>query len=178
MKIEYPGAIKRSPLQKLVARLMLLGSGVVLSISASAQTSLATGALPLSLAIDAATETVQVCEAKGFRVAVTIVDPDGVIKLQVRGDGSPIHSPEFSFRKAYTAIDFGAMDGVDTSSALVDKISSVAKSAASGLLLLPGAILIRRNGQAIAAIGVSGSPKSIDDEICAQAGIDKIKGRL
>ena len=57
--------------------------------------------------------------AKGYKVAVAIVDPEGVMKLGARGDGSPIHSQRFSFRKAYTIASMGPMFGVDTGSALV-----------------------------------------------------------
>jgi uncharacterized protein GlcG (DUF336 family) len=37
--------------------------------------------LSLSLATDVLTETVNACVVKGYKVAVTIVDPDGVVKL-------------------------------------------------------------------------------------------------
>ncbi|MFM0159599.1 MULTISPECIES: GlcG/HbpS family heme-binding protein [Paraburkholderia] len=185
MTIECDSAMRRSLLVKIVARLVLCGSGVVLSMSASGQIPSTTGALPLSLAMDAATETIRVCEAKGFRVNVAIVDPDGVIKLQARGDGSPIHSQGFSFRKAYTIMSMGPMIGADTNSALIKMITgfspglpATASSGTSNLLFLPGSVLVKQNGQAIAAIGVSGAPKSADDEVCAQAGVDKIKSRL
>ncbi|MFM0206130.1 heme-binding protein [Paraburkholderia sediminicola] len=185
MTIEHDGATRRSLQYKIVASLVLFGSGVVLSMSASGQIPLTAGALPLSLAMDAATETIRVCEAKGFRVAVAIVDPDGVIKLQARGDGSPIHSQGFSFRKAYTIMSMGPMIGADTNSALIKTISgfssglpATASSGTSNLLFLPGSVLVKQNGQAIASIGVSGAPKSADDEVCAQAGVDKIKSRL
>ena len=180
MKIECDSAMRRSLLVKIVTRLVLCGSGVVLSMSASGQIPSTTGTL-----MDAATETIRVCEAKGFRVNVAIVDPDGVIKLQARGDGSPIHSQGFSFRKAYTIMSMGPMIGADTNSALIKMITgfspglpATASSGTSNLLFLPGSVLVKQNGQAIAAIGVSGAPKSADDEVCAQAGVDKIKSRL
>ncbi|WP_158300822.1 heme-binding protein [Chromobacterium sp. ATCC 53434] len=178
MKIECDGAVKRGFLRKATMGLAWFGIASTLSVSACGQTLPAPGGLPLSLAMDAVGETVRVCEAKGLKVAVTIVDPDGVIKLQARGDGSPIHSQEFSYRKAYTVMSMGPMQGVDSNSALIGKVSPAASNGASILLMLPGAVLLKQNGQAIAAIGVSGAPKSLDDEACAQAGIDKIKGRL
>lgn len=188
MKIDDDSATRCSLLNTVVTlatKLALLGTCAALSISASGQIPSAGGALPLSLAMDAATETIQVCEARGFKVAVAIVDPDGVIKVQARGDGSPIHSQGFSFRKAYTIMSMGPMIGADTNSALINKITgfspglpATASSGASGLLFLPGSVLVKQNGQAIAAIGVSGAPKSLDDEACAQAGADKIKTRL
>jgi len=136
------------------------------------------------LATDAATETINVCAAKGYRVAVAIVDPDGVVKLEARGDGSPIHSQRFSFRKAYTIVSMGQMFGVDTGSALVahlrDYPSGLAnvQSGATDLLFLPGSALVKSGGATIGAIGVSGAPLSSEDEACAQAGVAKIQSQL
>ena len=71
---------------------------------------------------------------------------DGVIKVQARGDGSPIHSQRFLFRKAFTAVSMGPMFGVDTTSALVKTISqfpqglSNVQAGSTDLLFLPGAV--------------------------------------
>ncbi|WCM18539.1 heme-binding protein [Paraburkholderia bryophila] len=187
MNVEYAKAEGRGlVLYKTLAGLaVLVASGIALSMPVNAATPLNTSVLPLSLAMDAATETIHACEAKGFRVAVAIVDADGVIKLQVRGDGSPIHSQGFSFRKAYTVMSMGPMMGADTNGTLIKLISgfapalpAIATSGTPNLLFLPGSVLVKQNGQAIAAIGVSGAPKSADDEVCAQAGLDKIRSHL
>jgi uncharacterized protein GlcG (DUF336 family) len=141
-------------------------------------------ALSLSLAMDAATETINVCAARGYRVAVTIVDLDGVVKLEARGDGSPIHSQRFSFRKAYTIVSMGPMFNVDTGGALVAQLRDFplglanVQSGATDLLFVPGSTLIKSGGVAIGAIGVSGAPLSSEDEACAQAGLTKIRSRL
>jgi len=141
-------------------------------------------ALEFSLATDAVTESINVCAAKGYRVAVAIVDPDGVAKLEARGDGSPIHSQRFSFRKAYTIVSMGPMFGVDTGGALVAKLRdfpsglSNVQSGATDLLFLAGSALIKSRGVTIGAIGVSGAPFSSEDEACAQAGLAKIRSRL
>jgi uncharacterized protein GlcG (DUF336 family) len=129
-------------------------------------------------------ETIATCEAKGYKVAVSIVDSDGVIKVQARGDASPIHSQQFSFRKAYTIVSMGPMFGVESSSALIRTISASVQglarveSGGAPLLFLPGAVLIKAGKAPIGAIGVSGAPSSIEDEVCAQSGVAKIKGGL
>ncbi|WP_176059689.1 heme-binding protein [Paraburkholderia sp. BCC1876] len=190
MNVEYAkakgrGLVLYKTLAGLAGLAVLVVSGIAPSMPVNAATPLNTSVLPLSLAMDAATETIHACEAKGFRVAVAIVDADGVIKLQLRGDGSPIHSQGFSFRKAYTVMSMGPMMGADTNGALIKLISgfapglpAVATSGTPNLLFLPGSVLVKQNGQAIAAIGVSGAPKSVDDEVCAQAGLDKIRNHL
>ncbi len=140
--------------------------------------------LPLSLSMEAVNEAIRACDAKGYKVTVSVVDPDGVVKIQARGDGTPIHSQRFSFRKAYTIVSMGPMFGVDTSSALVKLIStfpqglSNVQSGSTELLFLPGAVLIKVGKETIGSIGVSGAPLSTEDEFCAQAGIAKIQSRL
>jgi uncharacterized protein GlcG (DUF336 family) len=141
-------------------------------------------ALSLALASDALTETIDACSAKGYKVAVTIVDTDGIVKLEARGDGSPIHSQRFSFRKAYTIVSMGPMFGVDTGGALVahlrDFPSGLAnvQAGATDLLFIPGSALIKSAGATIGAIGVSGAPQSTEDEACALAGLAKIRSGL
>jgi uncharacterized protein GlcG (DUF336 family) len=140
--------------------------------------------LSLPLAIDALSETVAACAAKGYRVAVAIVDLDGVVKLEARGDGSPIHSQRFSFRKAYTIASMGAMFGVETGSALVAHLRDFpgglanVQSGSTDLLFLAGSVVIKSGGVPIGAIGVSGAPLSSEDEACALAGLAKIQPRL
>jgi hypothetical protein len=46
------------------------------------------------------------------------------------------------------------------------------------VMTLPGAVAFKVNGQIVAALGVEGAPGGDKDETCAQAGIDKIVGRL
>ena len=140
--------------------------------------------LTLPLALEALGETIAVCTAKGYKVAVAIVDLDGVVKLEARGDGSPIHSQRFSFRKAYTIVSMGPMFGADTGSALVaqwrDSPNGLANAQAGStdLLFLAGSTLIKSGGVPIGAIGVSGAPLSTEDESCALAGLAKIQARL
>jgi uncharacterized protein GlcG (DUF336 family) len=140
--------------------------------------------LSLPLAMDALGATIAACTTAGFKVAVTLVDLDGVVKLEARGDGSPIHSQRFSFRKAYTIASMGPMFGVETGSALVahlrDFPGGVAnvQSGSTDLLFVPGSAVIRSGGVPIGAIGVSGAPLSSEDESCALAGLAKIQPRL
>lgn len=140
--------------------------------------------LSLSLSLEAMNEAIRACDAKGYKVTVSVVDPDGVIKVQACSDGSPIHSQQFSFRKAYTIVSMGPMFGVDTSSALVKTLSASpqglanVQSGETPLLFLPGAVRIKSGKNPIGAIGVSGAPSSFEDEACAQSGIAKIQDKL
>ncbi len=145
-----------------------------------AETTVVNSALPLTVSMDALNEAIRVCGEKSYKVAVAVVDTDGVIKVQARSDGSPIHSQRFSFRKAYTIVSMGPEFGVDTASALVKLLSNSpmglanVASGSTDLLFLPGAVLIKSGNTIIGAIGVSGAPLSSEDEICAQAAVTKI----
>jgi uncharacterized protein GlcG (DUF336 family) len=140
-----------------------------------------TPSLTLSPSLAVMNEAIRVCTAKGYRVTVTIVDLNGVVKLQGRSDGSPIHSLQFSFRKAYTMVSMGPMLSADRSSAIIKALSASpqgltnVQSGETPLLFLPGAALININNIPVGAIGVSGAPSSFEDEACALAGVAMIK---
>jgi uncharacterized protein GlcG (DUF336 family) len=157
---------------------------IPIALAATAARAAEPVALTLPLAIEALSETIAVCTAKGHKVAVAIVDPDGVIKLEARGDGSPIHSQRFSFRKAYTIASMGPMFGVETGGALLAHLHDFpgglanVQSGSTDLLFLPGSAVIKSAGVPIGAIGVSGAALSSDDEACALAGLAKIRPQL
>ena len=159
-------------------------ASIALPASVRARPNESASPLTLAMSLEAVDEAVRVCGDKNYKVTVTVVDPDGIIKAQVRGDGSPIHSQRFSFRKAYTIVSMGPMFGVDTSSALVkflgtypSGISNVA-GGTTDLLFVPGAVLIKSGNDTIGSIGVSGAPQSMEDEACAEAALAKIQPRL
>jgi len=139
--------------------------------------------LPLSLAVEAATEAVRACEASGFRVSVSVVDLSGQSTAQVRGDNSTPHTPDTAFRKAYTVVTFGRNYNLDTSAQVAAAMSKNAALYSAILTIpnvapLPGAVGIKAGGHLVAAIGVSGAPGGDKDEACALAGIAKVASRL
>jgi uncharacterized protein GlcG (DUF336 family) len=168
----------------LIKRTTILFMGVAAlwtSSMACAQTAPISTPLTLAMSMDALNEAILVCNSKGYKVTAAVVDADGIIKVQARGDGSPIHSQNFSFRKAYTIVSMGPEFGVDTSSALIALLDTKVANISGGsteLLFLPGAVTIKSGKEVIGAIGVSGAPQSSEDEICAQAGVDKIRTGL
>jgi uncharacterized protein GlcG (DUF336 family) len=93
--------------------------------------------LPLSLSVVAMNEAIGTCAAKGYKVAAAVVDPGGVIKVDGRGDGSPIHSQRLSFRKAFTIVSMGPMFGADSASALVKTISEFPQGPSNVQAVLP-----------------------------------------
>ena len=146
------------------------------------QNVLTTHRLSAALASEAVAEAVATCAKQGYKVTASIVDSDGVVQAMLRGDGASMTTPGAARDKAYTAIMLGASRGEDSSGAVAKRMG--ANASAGGLAKLPhillaqGGLVIRADGEAIAAIGVGGAPGGNLDEACAKAGIDKIADRL
>lgn len=149
---------------------------------ASAQVRKADNQLPLTLAMEAASEAIRACAAQGWPVSVSVVDTAGNVKLQAKGDGSTIHTKDTSYRKAYTVATMAPVFGFDTLGSWVEKLkanpSAAALASVPDIILLPGAVAVRSRGEIIAAIGVGGAPGGDKDEACAAAGLARIAERL
>jgi uncharacterized protein GlcG (DUF336 family) len=161
----------------------LAAISMLTSHAAQAQVDESGYTLPLSLAIEAATEAIRSCEARGFAVSASVVDTSGVIKLQAKGDHSTIHTQDTSFRKAYMVVTFGPIFKLDTSSQIAGLSKNPsgpgpALTSIPNVLALAGGVAIKRNSEIIAALGVGGSPGGDKDELCAEAGVAKIRDRV
>ena len=149
---------------------------------ASAQVRMKGYDLPASLAAEAALEAVRVCEASGYRVSAAVVDQSGELRAFIKGDHATVHTKDTSFRKAYTIVTLGPIFGADTLGAFVEK-TKTSPSVPSfltipNIILLPGAAAMKAGGEIVAGLGVGGAPGGDKDEICAIAGLAKIKDRL
>src|ERR1700684_4345840 len=131
-------------------------------------------ALPLNIAVEAATEAV--------RVSAPVVDMDGVRQVDLRGDGATIHTAESSYDKAYTVVTLGPIFDFDTSSKFFEltKTSPYAPrlSTMHNVMALPGAVAFKSKNAIVGALGVGGAPGGDKDEVCAQAGMAKVADRL
>jgi uncharacterized protein GlcG (DUF336 family) len=149
---------------------------------ANAQVAQSGYTLPLSLSIEAATEAIRACEERGYAVSASVVDTSGVIKLQAKGDHSTIHTKDSSFRKAYTIASFGPIFKLDRSSQFADLVAESpigpALTTIPDILALAGGVAIKRKDEIVAALGIGGSPGGDKDEVCAEAGVAKIRDRV
>lgn len=138
--------------------------------------------LPLDLAVEAASEAVRACAANGYPVTATVVDVSGVPQVVLRGDHSTIHTRESSFRKAFTVVTMGPIFKLDTSGAFAQLVASNPSgpqlATMQNVVALPGAAAIKAGDEIVAALGVGGSPGGDKDEVCAQAGVARIRDRL
>ena len=74
------------------------------SHSAEAQVAESGYSLPLSLAVEAATEAIRSCEAHEYAVSVSVVDTSGVVKVQLKGDHSTVYTQDTSTTAGETPI--------------------------------------------------------------------------
>jgi uncharacterized protein GlcG (DUF336 family) len=126
--------------------------------------------LTLAAARKAADVAMANCAGRGFPVAVTVLDRDGVVIVQERADTATGATVNVSEQKAYAAVGFQS-----PTSALQDAAQTQPGfTAIDGFNILPGGLPITLGGSVVAGIGVSGSPSGDTDALCGTAGIKAI----
>jgi uncharacterized protein GlcG (DUF336 family) len=80
-----------------------------------------------------------------------------------------------ALRKAYTARTF-SQPSADFAKRVHDDPNSVGSLQYTRVLALGGGLPIKVGNDAVGAVGVSGSPGK--DDVCSQAGIDKVADQL
>jgi len=148
---------------------------VALSSSAITQGLVTQKNLSLDLAEAVANAALAQCQSMGFKVSVTVVDRAGLPIVMLRGDGAGLHTPEGADRKAYTARTYGS-PSANFAKRVQTEPSYAPAMQYTRVLALAGGLPIKVGNEVIGAVGVSGSPGK--DDICAQAGIDKIADQL
>lgn len=128
-------------------------------------------------ALEAAQAALKDCRARGFQVAVAVVDRFGVAQAMLRDRFAGAHTPDTAVNKAWTAVSFRA-DTTELARA------TQAGQPGSGIRHLPrfvgvgGGVTMQAGGSIVGGIGVSGAPSGDADEQCAKAGIAAIRDAL
>jgi uncharacterized protein GlcG (DUF336 family) len=161
-----------SPILKGLASLAV---AAVLVSPAGAQGVVSEKNITLALAQTIANAALEQCQSMGYKVAVTVVDRAGQALVMLRGDGAGLHTPEGSDRKAYTARTFRAPSANFVKRMLDDPAAAGSKEY-NRVLALGGGLPIKVGDDVVGAVGVSGSPGK--DDVCSQAGIDKVASQL
>jgi uncharacterized protein GlcG (DUF336 family) len=115
------------------------------------------------------------CQSMGFKVSVAVLDRDGLQVVMLRGDGAGLHTPEGAERKAYTARTF-SQPSADFAKRLIERPDTAGSVHYTRVLALAGGLPIKVGNEVIGAVGVSGSPGK--DDVCSQAGLDKVADQL
>ena len=133
----------------------------------------------LDSAIEAAHAAVDTCAAAGYRVGASVVDSVGEARAMLTADGSDGSHVFVAVRKALTALTFKMPSS--KAHQLVPKSKDLLARVTPNMFVEGGAVPLLVGDEVIGAIGVSGAGGAVigrQDEICAQAGLDKIKGKL
>ncbi|MDR3422384.1 MAG: heme-binding protein [Xanthobacteraceae bacterium] len=132
--------------------------------------------LTASIAMTIAQTAIETCKANGYAVSATVVGRNGEIIVQVRGDNTPPHTMENSFRKAYTARTLRSPSG--TLAERVKADPTLPFIHLSNIIAFQGALPIKVGDETIGAAGASGAPGGEKDEACIKAGLDKVAEQL
>ena len=152
-----------------------LAIATALSSTVFAQALITQKNISLAMAQTIAQAALAQCESMGFKVSVAVVDRGGLTIVMLRGDGAGLHTPEGAERKAYTARTF-SQPSADFVKRLSDRPDTAGSRQYTRVLALGGGLPIKAGNEVVGAVGVSGSPGK--DDVCSQAGIDKVADQL
>jgi len=130
----------------------------------------------MALAIEAARAAVEACEAGGFYIGASVIDTSGQPRAMVESDGSDGGHVYVAVRKALVALKF-KMPSSKASQAVPQDPALLAQVTPQ-MFVMEGAVPIYAGSELIGAIGASGAAGGDQDEICAVAGLEKIKNRV
>jgi uncharacterized protein GlcG (DUF336 family) len=138
----------------------------------------------MALALEAAQAAVAACATDGLKVATSVVDSAGVLRLLLTADGASNDQIEISRKKAATAVALKAATSEVADQMERDLAFKARIESDKTLFPRPGGMPLMVGNNVIGAIGVSGAsrlngvPGGVRDEACAKAGLEKIKARL
>lgn len=169
-------------MDRLIATVIFLGvlCPAAVSKAGDEETALYTyRTLSVELASQAAWAALKECRARGYSVAVAVVDRGGNVQALLRDRFAGPHTPETAIGKAWTANSF-RQSTAELAALLAEKRIPAQVANNPGALLVGGGLAIEARGEIIGGIGVSGAPpgkserESIDGA-CAQVGITSIR---
>ena len=136
--------------------------------------------ISVDLALAAAQAALAESRKRGYpRFAVAVTDRAGHLLALLRSDDGGAHLVDSARRKAYTAASMNAR--TSKASKAIDERSGEPDPHLvylNDILIVGGGVPIQAKGELIGAIGVAGSPGSVHDEECAEAGIAAIAAEL
>lgn len=157
----------------LVCALMFVGLGQAHAEDATFEMTVMTP----ETALKVARVSLENCRAKGYQVAVVVVDRMGVPQAMIRDRFAGPHTPDTAYRKAWTAVSFRG----DTLGLAANTTPGTPQSGArqiTNALMLGGGVPIEAGGSIVGGVGISGAPDGEADDSCARAGIEAVRADL
>ena len=133
----------------------------------------------LALATEAARAAVEACAAAGYRIGATVIDSAGDARAMLTADGSDGSHVFVAMRKALTALEFKMPSAA--ANAQVPRDPALLARVTPAMFVEGGALPIVVGNEVIGAIGASGAGGAViglQDELCAAAGLARIKSKL
>ncbi|MFN6953274.1 MAG: GlcG/HbpS family heme-binding protein [Acetobacteraceae bacterium] len=130
-----------------------------------------------ALALDLARAALEDCRARGFQVAVAVVDRFGVPQVLLRDTLAGIHTPDTAIGKARAAVSFRAPTEELSALTQAGQLNSAIRHI-PGFVFLGGGVPVEAGGAIVGGIGISGAPGGAEDDACARAGIAAVEDRL
>jgi uncharacterized protein GlcG (DUF336 family) len=133
----------------------------------------------LDIAVEAARAAIDSCAAAGYRIGAAVIDSAGEARALLTADGSDGSHVFVAMRKALTALTFRMPSS--QANERVPKDPGMLARVTPNMFVEGGAVPIVVDGAVIGAIGASGAGGGVigqQDESCALAGLNRIKGRL
>jgi len=132
----------------------------------------------MAIGLDEAERVLEGARAKavelGIALSIAVVDEGGHLVALKRMDGARFPTAEIARDKALTAAGFGADTAqLAQSVGKMPAFASGIQIGAGWLRFAGGGVALRREGQVLGGIGISGSSAEHDHE-CAQAGLAKL----
>jgi len=160
-----------------MSRLMLAaGAALMLAMPGSQAATMMQGNISAAQALTIVHVAIDAC--RDASVSITVLDRDGNIRLQVRGNGNNPHNLELSRRKAYTARTF-RMPSAEWAKRTAPGEELNGQRTLPEVIPLGGGVPIIVNGDVIGAVGISGANGGMPrEEACSKAGIAAIQGQL
>lgn len=131
--------------------------------------------LTLDVAQSIAQETLNQCRAKGYKVAVLVVDSLNAPKAMLRDDGTSPSTAEAAKMKATSAMLYNRPSGPPQQP---PPGTTAPPATVPGTINSLGGVLIKFGDVTIGAVGVSGAPGGDKDAACANAALAKLADRL
>ena len=106
----------------------------------------------------------------GIHVSIAVLDPRGDVVALARLDGARYFTPDIAIGKAMVSASLGAPSGAMAEASGSPFFVRFNAMHQNRMVFHQGALPIKRDGQVIGAVGVSGASAQQDEEV-AQAGI-------
>ena len=169
-------------MKSVIAALALMAASPALAQTAPAQTTPAPAAAPapsygapigIAQARAMIAEAIILSEARGFRMAIAIVEPSGELVAFARMDDTQYGSIHLALRKAETSARYRRATSVQQQRLTDGGLGALANPDA---MPMTGGVPIVIDGKIVGAMGISGAA-AVDDEAVAIAAINTVLAR-